>query len=156
MVAVESSQQIEIGGHLFHFKLDRIYELCVDKKKLIIDYKTGFAAKEDWIGERPNKPQLPLYCVTSKVPISGVVFAQVKTGEMMFKGVAEEGVEIDGVDALSAQAWLDLQTRWKIALEALLLQFTQGYAKVDPKEGQRTCRFCELKALCRVNEALGV
>lgn len=150
--ALELSEQIELLGYQFRLKMDRVDELCANGKQIIIDYKSGLVSEKDWLGERPDKPQLPLYCVTSKTPVSGVLFAQLKTGQLKFKGLVEEGIEIDGAKVLSNEEWLNQQAEWKMDMENLVQQFTQGYAKVDPKEGQKTCRFCELKGFCRVGE----
>jgi hypothetical protein len=86
------------------------------------------------------------------MPMSGILFAQLKAGQLGFKGLVAKEIEIEGAQTLSNEDWLTQKENWKIHLEHLALQFTQGYAKVDPKEGAETCRFCQLKMLCRVGE----
>jgi ATP-dependent helicase/nuclease subunit B len=152
VVALESEAQIEFANLALKVRIDRIDEVEEIGKKLLIDYKTGSVAREDWFGERLNEPQLPLYCVSSGVPMSGVLFAQMKAGELLFKGIAEEGIEIQGVQCVSVKTWSDQNVLWRSQLENLALQFSKGDARVDPKEGAETCRFCELKMLCRVND----
>jgi len=150
--SLEKIMQVELVEHFLQLKIDRIDTLCVNDKRLLIDYKMGAVTEKDWFGERPNKPQLPLYCITSEVPMSGILFAQLKAGQLGFKGLVAEGIEIEGAQTLSNEDWLTQKENWNIHLEHLASQFTQGYAKVDPKEGAETCRFCQLKMFCRVGE----
>ena len=49
VVAIELSEQVEINGYQFNFKIDRIDEVYPDKKRLMIDYKSGSSSKEDWL-----------------------------------------------------------------------------------------------------------
>jgi ATP-dependent helicase/nuclease subunit B len=149
VTGIEVSQTVKLGGRQYKFKLDRVDELEDTGQKVVIDYKTGPVSREDWFGERPNEPQLPLYCITSEA-VSGLLFGQIKTGQPMFRGIGEVGVDIEGVQTVSKEAWFNQQIQWKIDLENLGLQFSQGYAKVDPKEGRQTCQFCDLKMMCRV------
>lgn len=151
VLASETSVKMALAGFSFDVRIDRI-DAIEDQKNLIIDYKTGFVSTGDWHGERPNEPQLPLYCVGSQAPVNGIVFAQIKAGALSFKGLAEEGVEIPGVEMVSEEIWRTYQEHWKKQLESLAVEFSKGYAAVEPKESQTTCRFCELKAFCRVNE----
>ncbi len=150
--SLEKIMQVELVEHFLQLKIDRIDTLCVNDKRLLIDYKMGAVTEKDWFGERPNKPQLPLYCITSEVPMSGILFAQLKAGQLAFKGLVAEEIEIEGAQTLSNEDWLTQKENWNIHLEHLASQFTQGYAKVDPKEGAETCRFCQLKMFCRVGE----
>jgi len=41
---------------------------------------------------------------------------------------------------------------WKRELDALGAGFASGEARVDPKKHLETCRYCDLKPLCRVYE----
>ena len=52
--------------------------------EIIIDYKTGLAKPADWLTERPDAPQLPLYAILSQAPrLEAVAFAQVRAGKDM-------------------------------------------------------------------------
>ena len=55
--------------------------------KSFLDYKTGQLKSRGWEGERPDEPQLPLYCATSERPIAGAAFAVIRTGELRFRGL---------------------------------------------------------------------
>jgi len=53
-----------------------------------------------------------------------------------------------------AEDWAALLRAWKKDAEALGRSFAAGEARVDPKEGLKTCRLCGLHTLCRVYEKL--
>jgi len=48
--------------------------------------------------------------------------------------------------------WPTLLAQWQKDAEALASAFAEGDAHVDPKEGLKTCRRCDLHTLCRVYE----
>jgi hypothetical protein len=124
-----------------------------DGTHAIIDYKTGSrATPNDWMGERPEEPQLPLYVVSAQEPVSAVAFAKLKTGDMKFAGFSQNEKEIPGVKP--AKSWSGLVQYWKTELEGLATGFAEGEASVDPKKGLATCRNCDLQPLCRVHERL--
>ena len=50
------------------------------------------------------------------------------------------------------KTWDDLLTYWRQHLLNLSQQFLQGHAIIDPKDGKKTCTYCDLKTLCRYNE----
>jgi ATP-dependent helicase/nuclease subunit B len=52
----------------------------------------------------------------------------------------------------AAKSWPALLAEWKRDADALGKSFASGEAPVDPKEGLKTCRLCELHTLCRVYE----
>ena len=116
----------------------------------LIDYKTGRATPNDWLGERPDEPQLPLYAVTASEDVSAVAFAKLKHGEMRFSGFSYEKKVMPQVK--QAQSWQSLVEGWKKELEALARGFAAGDARVDPKRALKTCRNCDLQPLCRVYE----
>lgn len=149
--ALEAIEKVELQGHHYSFKIDRIDEL-EDGQKIVIDYKTGLVSKDDWVGTRLNEPQLPLYGTTSHFPIDALVYAQLKNTQLCYKGVATEGINIEGLEQLSPEEWRQQKLQWSNDLNNLALQFTHGDARVDPKEGVSTCRFCSLKMFCRVGE----
>jgi len=170
--AIEKVLMLSFGGITVNARLDRLDRIpggggarrgC----DAIIDYKTGSANVADWLGPRPDDPQLPLYAagLSESQDVGVVTFARVKAGEMEFKGVAERDGLIPGVVPLAAlrpqaarayDSWENLIDSWRRELDALGVEFASGEARVAPKHGEETCRYCELKPLCRISErALG-
>jgi len=143
VVQHETGETVEIGGIQLKVRVDRIdrYE---DGTHAILDYKTGASiSKDGWDGERPDAPQLPVYAVVETLrEISEIAFAQIAPGKMRL--IHESGGE--------------LRRRipeWRTVLTGLATRFREGDAEVDPKDPPKTCEFCKLQPLCRVNERLG-
>ena len=152
VIQIERKKTLEIGGLSFSGRIDRMDRLA-DGSHAIIDYKTGSrASPNDWMGERPDEPQLPLYAVTAGEEVSAVAFAKLKAGEMKFVGFSLHEKAIPGVKP--AKSWPGLMQYWKTELDHLASGFAQGEARVDPKNGLATCRHCDLQPLCRVHERL--
>ena len=156
VVQIEQKKEIEIGALSFNGRIDRMDRLLEGEMRgthAIIDYKTGSrATPNDWMGERPEEPQLPLYAVSATEDISAVAFAKLRTGDMKFAGLCLHENTIPGVKP--AKSWSGLMLYWKTELEGLASGFAQGEARVDPKKGLATCRNCDLQPLCRVHERL--
>jgi len=156
VVQIEQKKALEIGGLSFNGRIDRMDRFLEGEMRgshAIIDYKTGSrASPNDWMGERPDEPQLPLYAVTAGEDVSAVAFAKLKAGEMKFAGFSLREKAIPGVKP--AKSWPGLMQYWKTELEHLASGFAQGEARVDPKNGLATCRKCDLQPLCRVHERL--
>jgi hypothetical protein len=156
VVHTEQKRQLDISGLTLTGRIDRLDKLVAGEaagKHALIDYKTGSrVTPNDWLGERPDDPQLPLYAVTAQEGVSAVAFARVRAGNMKFFGFSEGESGIPG--ARPARDWPALVADWKAELERLAGEFAGGYAPVDPKRGLNTCRRCDLQTLCRVHERL--
>ncbi len=157
----EQERLIEIGGLAFTARIDRIDELP-DGRHVIIDYKTGKADPQHWLGERPDEPQLPLYGISDTHAVAGLAFAQLRAGELCFKGFSDtDGIipsvkEFGNVKNTPAVNWPDQFSHWREVLQDLAEAFRTGYAPVDPKKPGATCKYCELTALCRIHEHDGL
>ena len=148
----EKERDVTIGGLQVRVRTDRVDELP-DGRQIILDYKTGKVNANDWTGERPKEPQLPLYCATSVQPVAGAAFVQIRTGESGFLGLTEEGVSLPSMKAMrfeQAAPFHQQVAGWRSVLERLALDFRAGKAEVDPKHGE--CDNCGLRALCRIRE----
>ena len=173
IAAIETKQAISFGGLTVNARLDRMDRLLrgadVQAGWAVLDYKTAPAEPGAWLGERPDEPQLPLYAVgtSSGGAPAGVValaFARVSTGNMAFRGIGREEDLIPGVDTIEKQRakaarlyqnWDEMFSGFRRALDTLGGEFVEGVARVAPKEGAATCRYCELHALCRISERDG-
>ncbi len=158
VVERELQHRISIGGLEIRTQIDRIDRLS-DGRTIVIDYKTGKASPDDWVGERPRDPQLPLYATEGGKDISAVLFAKLSTGEMRFVGLSREADIVPGVQSFSQtrysqnyNSWEALFEAWKDVLERLGKAFQSGDAQVDPRAYPATCRHCWLGTFCRVNE----
>lgn len=159
VVAREADQAIDIGGLALRGRLDRMDSLP-DGRCLIVDYKTGKVDPQVWLGDRPDDPQLPLYALAHRDRLAGVAFAQLRVGDVKYAGVAAEAglapgltpvaewkARPEGCDDLPA-----LLDYWQSQLQALATAFRNGAMDVDPKDPRRTCLYCELGSLCRIDE----
>jgi probable DNA repair protein len=156
VVHTEQKRQLDVRGLTLTGRIDRMDRLTAGAaagKHVLVDYKTGsHVTPNDWMGERPDDPQLPLYAVTAPESVGTVTFARVRAGNMKFYGFSEGEDGIPGTKA--ALDWPALVAGWKAELEKLADEFSGGYAPVDPKRGLNTCRSCDLQSLCRVHERL--
>jgi ATP-dependent helicase/nuclease subunit B len=160
VVLIEQKRPMTFGGVTVNVTLDRMDELA-SGGRAILDYKTGTASVSAWLGPRPDEPQVPLYALGSGEDVAAAAFAVIKAGHAEFKGVARENDLLPGVKTISEQrsvmaahydSWETLFAGWRIELDELGSGFASGDARVDPKRGDETCKFCDLHALCRINE----
>jgi probable DNA repair protein len=151
VVAREEKRALEAGGLSFSGRIDRMDKLAAGGH-VLIDYKSGRATPNDWLGARPDDPQLPLYAIAATEDIAAVAFARIKTGEMRFMGLTREPDVLPKTKA--AESWQGLLAGWRRELDSLGREFAQGVARVDPKRGLITCRHCDLHPLCRVHERI--
>ena len=165
VVGREVARTVTLAGLTMDLRLDRVDQLA-DGTHALIDYKTGTAKLASWLGERPDEPQLPLYCHSADEPVSALAFARVKRGErgkvFGFEGLsAVEGLLPDVMPVemkaplkkLGIQSWDVLMQKWDSAMNTLARNFSEGQAAVDPKHGGITCAQCELHSVCRIAEA---
>ncbi|MCX7962022.1 MAG: PD-(D/E)XK nuclease family protein [Burkholderiales bacterium] len=152
VVRIEARIEFAIGGLSLAGDLDRMDRLA-DGTFAVIDYKTGSRASvRDWLEERPDDPQLPLYAIAAREPVTAVAFARLRSGALGFVGLAAGECGIPGVSP--AADWDALVRDWRARLDALVREFAAGHAAVAPKRGLATCRDCDLQPLCRVYETL--
>ena len=148
VVALEEKRRLRVAGLEINGRIDRMDRLA-SGGHAVIDYKTGRTTPQEWMGERPDDPQVPLYALNFE-DVSAVAFAKLKTGEMRYMGFSREKDAIPKVQA--AKNWESLVAGWRKELEALGTGFAAGEARVDPKKHLETCRKCDLQPLCRVYE----
>jgi probable DNA repair protein len=163
VVAVEQRQQVQVGPLLLTAVPDRVD--CLDGQSgcVVIDYKSGMVKNSDLIGETLLEPQLPIYALKGldqhQQQIVAVVFAQIRSGECAFKGVAADDDVMPRVKSVAKSAavkrgiddWPTLLDDWDRQLDQLAHDFSNAQAKVNPV-AKSACQFCDLARLCRIAE----
>jgi probable DNA repair protein len=165
VAGTEVDNTIALGDLTLHVRIDRIDRLD-DGTLLVIDYKSGNVTPKSWELPRPDDVQLPLYTgfaldESCAVPgeAGGLVFATLRAGNCAFAGHVGEAqttlfAGLKGGSALvkrplTAEQLID----WRDYIEKLARDFVDGNAEVDPREEPKTCEYCGLEALCRIQEA---
>lgn len=149
---IEAERVVSVAGLQIQVRADRV-DVLPDGREIILDYKTGQLKARGWEGERPDEPQLPLYCATSDHPVAGAAFAMIRTGELRFRGLTASDVGLPALTKMPIDPALPFERQmleWRLVLEHLAEDFRAGQAEVDPKPG--ACDNCGLRALCRIRE----
>jgi probable DNA repair protein len=157
VVSLEEKRPLAFGGVTVNVKLDRVDRLP-GGAHVVLDYKTGDCKTKSWLGARPEEPQMPMYALGVD-DVAAVAFAQVKAGEMGFRGLQrEEGVlptKVYVVDkdrfAKTYRDWPGLLASLRSELDALGAAYAAGDARVDPKR-RDTCALCDQQMACRIAE----
>lgn len=158
----EVNAQVKLGSLNLSCRLDRV---DVDEAGhfIIIDYKSGHVSLKDCFGERPDAPQLPLYCLANFPPEPhAVVYAQIKRDNCQFIGISEQPnllPKVLTVDKVRLEEgpndWQDCLSQWRHTLNTIADSFMAGEHQVAPKS-PLTCRYCHLSSFCRVQETQDV
>lgn len=155
----EPRQNVLIGPLHLDVRVDRVDVHLVDGEpagEIILDYKTGSASPAEWLGDRPDQPQLPLYAVLSQPDeIAAIAFAVLRRGKKTFglKGYEAQSGILTKASKIKADS-LDTQIgKWQQVLTRLAEDFHAGDARVAPKQYPSTCRYCDQRLLCRLDVA---
>jgi len=154
VAGIEAERAFAIGGLQIKTRADRV-DALPDGREIILDYKTGLLKTRGWEGERPDEPQLPLYCATNEQPVAGAAFAVIRVGELRFRGLTAANVSLPESTRMPIDPALPFELQlveWRRVLERLAENFRAGKAQVAPKRDD-TCDNCGLRALCRIREA---
>ena len=147
---------VAIGPLRIDLRIDRIDTHLINGQpagEILLDYKTGTVKPADWLGNRPDDPQVPLYAIVGAAnPLAAVAFANVRPGKFMGisgyeseKGILRKASRLK-TDSLEAQV-----AEWRTVLESLASAFYAGESSVAPKQYPSTCRNCEQRILCRLD-----
>ena len=150
----EQGQEITVGPLQLNIRPDRIDK--VDGGYVLVDYKTSLSlSTEDWLGERPDAPQLPLYALLAEPEeIRGLAFARLRPGkDMTWLSLQDQEAMFPGKrGAIMRDLAGDIE-RWREELARLAYDFAEGRAEVNPKSYPKTCEFCDFRLICRLNAA---
>ena len=155
----ENLRDVPIGPIRLDIRVDRVdTNLRGDQPAgdIILDYKTGAANPRDWLGPRPDAPQLPLYAVVANNhDLAAVAFASVRPGNLMGMVGYEAGQSgiLPKAAKLNAPSLAAQVDEWREVLTSLAEDFHAGNASVSPKHYPQTCQYCEQRLLCRLDPA---
>ncbi len=158
VVANEELLEVEFAGLSLRLRLDRMDQLS-NGELLVIDYKTGNPKPRQWGGERPEEPQLPLYCLCYSADIAAIVFVQINANEIAIMGLGELSQPHAGIyppaqtDKLGLPAeWDAVREHWRTHLTALAQEFLQGETPPDLSHAQAARYYEHLLPILRWNE----
>lgn len=156
----EEPRPITVAGVSVSTRLDRVDRLA-DGGLVVLDYKTSRDVDVgNWLDERPEEPQLPLYAASGGNEPSAVAFVQLNARQVRFEGLSRAAGMLPGVPSLEEcrkasghyADWRGLIEGWRAVLEALAREYLAGRADVAPKKYPETCRHCDFPTFCRVGE----
>lgn len=154
----EQEVELKLEQLQLRLRVDRIDELP-DGSRVIIDYKTGLSKVQDWLGDRPAKPQLLLYGIAEPGTTTALAFAQLRSRDCRYVGLGKEAVAA-GIQTdigkvvrgrMDVEDWAELNQRWQDNLQRLATEFVAGAAQVDPLSAN-SCTWCGLQPLCRIGQ----
>ena len=146
VLACEQWLTVNINGISVRLKLDRLDQLA-NGQQMIIDYKTGRNNSINaWFEERLQQAQLPLYAI-SQDHIDAISFAEVRLGNMKWRGVSGHDVAMPGIKMLDN--WENMLDSWSKQLNLLAKEFLSAHARVSPVN-PTVCHACNLHSFCRI------
>lgn len=118
-----------------------------------------------WQGERPAEPQLPLYALTAAFDrtIAAIAFARVDKKDSELIGLGNLAESVGGKLAGIAQAedcakldlpdnWDDVVAFWRSTLTSLATEFKQGVATIDYRDANAQRYSEDYHPLTRIQE----
>ena len=152
--AVQQSEKelrdVQLGPLTLTLRVDRIDQ--TDLGPVILDYKTGSATPAEWLSDRPDQPQLPLYAILADPPPAGIAFALLRAGDdLSLKGFGTSDDVFGRTSKLPAPTFEDQLADWRRILLNLAESFAAGDSVAAPKSYPKTCTFCQQRILCRLN-----
>jgi probable DNA repair protein len=160
VLATEAEVLWHVQNLELRLRIDRI-DRHADGTTVVVDYKTGSTAAQNWQEPRPEAPQLLLYRQALDEsgrypPVSALLYAHVNLEERSYKGVGMDdsvypGIAFAANRKISAADWPGLTAYWQNILQHLAREFLEGYAAVQP-QSPASCTYCHLASFCRIAE----
>ena len=150
----EEKQLISVGPLELSIRPDRVDK--VSEGLVFVDYKTSRSlSSEDWLGDRPSAPQLPLYALLAEPEeVRGLAFGRVRAGsDMGWISLQSEAGLFPKKGSTTSIDLAEQVALWQAELARLAEAFACGAVDVDPKSYPRTCEFCQQRLLCRLDPA---
>ena len=148
VLSCENECKIKIDQLTLSCRIDRIDAIGNDK--LIIDYKTGQECRiNQWLDERMEEPQLPLYALSNE-HATGIAFMHIRPKATRMKGLSAKPLGMASIEV--SHNWEGQKKIWQYHLTKLAHEFMEGKTHINPKHGDDTCQKCQMHSLCRVNE----
>jgi len=107
---------------------------------------------------------LPVYAVSDPDhPADGIAFAQLRKGTCRFVGlVRDKGLlgkvkdlsRFSQTEDLGINDWAELLAFWHREVHQLAEDFARGKAEVKPFSQEKSCRYCDLSGICRIDEVV--
>lgn len=145
--ALEQTFNIRLAGIDFRVRVDRLDQIA-EGEKWVIDYKTNLPQSLPWTEERPKEPQLLLYSLLDE-RIKGLLFTQLKAGQIKCKGLSEENAGIAGIMSIKEdKSWAEYRQNWQQQLNDLAEEFSKGHCPPQPSSAS-ICQQCDFQSLCR-------
>lgn len=148
-------KDVPVGPLRLTVRVDRVD--TTESGDVIIDYKTGSARPSEWLTERPDAPQLPLYAVIAsdlnpENPLADIAFAKVHAGkDAVFDGYMGKVVDGAWSENRRRRPITDQLDEWRTVLVDLAKSFHHGDTRVDPKMYPHTCKYCAQRIFCRLD-----
>ena len=153
VIGIEHPVQMMLKGQLISMRLDRLDQ--TESGVVIIDYKTGVSTPNEWFSKRPDNPQMPLYALAYP-ELVGLLYLQIKPNGAQYTGLLKNQSNWSGLlnskAYQSIDSWEDMLEEWKSNLIQLIEETQALPPLLNPKHGALTCRQCEFKSLCRIQE----
>ncbi|AFL87676.1 putative DNA repair protein [Terriglobus roseus DSM 18391] len=149
----------QVGPLRVDMRVDRIDRVGSEEEgtgaTVLIDYKTGVAERKDWIGDRLEAPQLPVYAIAGGIDdVRGIAFGSVRVQKdgMKFDEMAERAGMIGPATRTKRDLSFDERMEeWRRDLQRLAEAYANGEAAVDPKDHLITCKHCASRPICRLD-----
>ncbi len=123
VIDVEKELDYQCGGIALHFKIDRVDSLP-DGRLLVIDYKTGAPKSFHNRDGDLTDLQLVAYADALGEPIGGLVFINVDTRVVDYRGTGDGWLQLDNSD------WGTTLDRWKVELHRVVKELVSGDGRI--------------------------